>query len=133
MCLVVICSLLTDEMVEGSCGRNLVKRGRFRCCFPSSRIKSCGFKRAPTTRTLTDLEIINQSIYLSIYKVDRCLARYSPRAEANNGTMRYHAIRCNTVRFYTIQCDTVQYNAISCNTMQYNEIPCNTIRYNSIP
>ena len=25
-------------------------------------------------------------------KVNRCLARYSPRAEANNGTMQYHAI-----------------------------------------
>ena len=73
-------------------------------------------------------------------KVDRCLARYSPRAKANNGTMQYHAIPCNTVRFNTIQCDTVQYNATSCNTMQYHAIPmqyhkiqCNTIRYNSIP
>ena len=26
------------------------------------------------------------------HKVGRCLARYSPRAEANNGTMQYHAI-----------------------------------------
>ena len=26
------------------------------------------------------------------YKVDRCLARYSPRAEANNGTMQYRKI-----------------------------------------
>ena len=60
-------------------------------------------------------------------KVDKCLARYSPRAEANNGTM---------------QNDTVQYNATSCNTMQYHTIPmqyhkiyqCNTIRYtNAIP
>ena len=26
------------------------------------------------------------------HKIDRCLARYSPHAEANNGTMQYHAI-----------------------------------------
>ena len=56
------------------------------------------------------------AIFYCIYKVDRCLARYSPHAEANNGTM---------------QNDTVQYNATSCNTMQYQ---CNTIRYtNAIP
>ena len=46
------------------------------------------------------------------HKVDRCLARYSPHAEANN------AISCNTVWYNTIPYDTMQYHTIQCNNMQ---------------
>ena len=34
-----------------------------------------------------------------INKVDRCLARYSPRAEANNGTMQYQHLQIWYIRF----------------------------------
>ena len=60
-----------------------------------------------------------------LYKVGRCLARYSPRAEAIN------AIPCNTVRYNTIQCNTIQHR-MKCNTMQYNWISCNKMQYNGI-
>ena len=77
------------------------------------------FEKSHLRETSTGVE----SIYLtsnfdpeSIDKVSRCLARYSPRAKANN------AIPCNTVIFNTIQCNTVQYNATSYNTMQYHAI-----------
>ena len=62
-------------------------------------------------------------------KVDRCLARYSPRAEANN------VIPCNTVRYNTIPCNKILYNMktmryhtrykIQSNSMQYHMVPCN--------
>ena len=62
-----------------------------------------------------------------IYKVDRCLARYSPRAEANN------AIPCNTVRYNTIPCNTIQYNAMTCKTMQYHKIQSISMHYHTMP
>ena len=56
---------------------------------------------------------LNNNVYCTarnnrLNKVDRCLARYSPRAEANN------AIPCNTVRYNTIPCNTIRYNAMTC-------------------
>ena len=62
-------------------------------------------------------------------KVDRCLARYSPRAEANN------AIPCNTVRYNTIPCNAIRYNGMTwklCDTIRYKAIPCSTIRCHAI-
>ena len=50
------------------------------------------------------------------YKVDRGLARRSPRAEANN------AIACNSTSF----------NAIPCNAMNYHKKPSNTIWCNAL-
>ena len=45
---------------------------------------------------------IKYIINIKYNKVDRCLARYSPRAEANN------AMPCNTVRYNTIPCNTTR-------------------------
>ena len=57
----------------------------------------------------------------NINKVGRCLARYSPRAEANN------TIPCNTIRYNAMTCKTMQYHKMQCNTMQYHTMPCDTM------
>ena len=54
-------------------------------------------------------------------KVGRCLARYSPRAEANN------TIPCNTIQYNAMTCKTMQYHKMQSNTMQYHTMPCNTM------
>ena len=76
--------------------------------------------------SLRNLELAS---LFSFYKVDRCLARYSPRAEANNALpcntediIQYHAIPCDTTWKL---CDTMRYKAIPC--MQYHTMPCNTM------
>ena len=63
---------------------------------------------------------------LMFYEVDRCLARYSPRAEANN------SIACNTMQWNLIPYDNIRYNAIQDNTMQYHKVTKYTIRYNEM-
>ena len=55
------------------------------------------------------------------HKVGRCLARYSPRAEANN------TIPCNTIWDNAMTCKTMQYHKMQCNTMQYHTMPCDTM------
>ena len=75
-------------------------------------------------------------------KVDWCLARYSPHAEANNSipcnTIQYCMIWYGTMRYNTIQCyicSTIQYKAMACNTIRYHTILCNTniIRCDAMP
>ena len=60
------------------------------------------------------------------YKVDRCLARYCPRSEANNSALQYHTIQCNTMQYNEVPYNTMQCNAMPCNTIQYNAVSCNT-------
>ena len=54
-------------------------------------------------------------------KVGRCLARYSPRAKANN------TIPCNTIRYIAMTWRTMQYHKMQSNTMQYHTMPCDTM------
>ena len=66
------------------------------------------------------------------HKVDRCLARYSPCAKANN------AIPCNTIRYNTTPCNTMRYNAMTCKTMRYQDteqfhaVAYDAMQYNGI-
>ena len=68
---------------------------------------------------------VMSSVEVKLDKVERCLARYSPRAEANN------AIPCNNVRYNTIPCNTDTTWKL-CDTIRYKAIPCSTIRCHAI-
>ena len=59
--------------------------------------------------------------FIHIYKVGRCLARYSPRAKANNSKP------CNAIRYNAMTCRTMQYHKMQSNTMQYHTMPCDTM------
>ena len=57
--------------------------------------------------------------YNQYHKVGRCLARYSPRAEANNT-----CIHC--IQYHATPYDTMQWHARLCNIIRCNAIPCST-------
>ena len=69
------------------------------------------------------------------YKVDRCLARYCPRSEANNGAVQYHTIQCNTMQYNEVPYNTMQcqYHMMQCNAMQYHTIQCSIMQYQAMP
>ena len=73
---------------------------------------------ASTIIVIVILHAASLAMFVKHYhKVDRCLARYSPRAEANN------AIPCNTVRY---DMKTMRYH------IRYKAIPCSTIQCHAI-